>query len=55
MHTNLATLPQDEMDKVNVDLAALAWRLKSAITCRSSPKWLNVNSQRICETGSANA
>jgi len=31
MKTNLATLPQDEMDKVNVDLAAAGVAFKELI------------------------
>ncbi len=34
MKTNLAQLEQTEMDKVNVDLAAAGWHLKSATTCQ---------------------
>lgn len=39
MNVNLAALPQDEMDKVNVDLAAAGVAFKSVTTCPSWLKW----------------
>lgn len=39
MNVNLAALPQDEMDKVNVDLAAAGSHSKSVTTCPSWLKW----------------
>lgn len=53
MNINLAKLEQAEMDKVNVDLAAAEWHLRSDTICPLLPKLLNANSQNIYATGSA--
>lgn len=54
MQTNLANLPQDEMDKVNVDPPPPAWLSKSVTICLSSLKWSNANNLNICGAGFAN-
>ena len=53
MKINLAALPQDEMDKVNVDPLPQVSRLKSVTTCQSWLRWWNVSNPPICVTGSA--